>query len=126
MPEHSAEAAGPEGLQIRMRSHTAGVVMYLQGRINMESSPGLRDHLLALLRRTSPPESIAVDVAAVSYMDTSAIATLVEALKIARLGGIRMHLQGLQGRMLHLFQATGIGSLFDKSVSESRSAPLVP
>jgi hypothetical protein len=37
---------------------------------------------------------------------------LVEALKIAQIGATAMHLQGLQGRLLHLFQATGIGSLF--------------
>jgi hypothetical protein len=38
---------------------------------------------------------------------------LIEALKIARIGGIEMHLQGLQGRLLHLFKTTGIGSLFE-------------
>jgi hypothetical protein len=37
---------------------------------------------------------------------TSGIATLIEGLKIARIGGIAMRLQGLQGRLLHLFQAT--------------------
>jgi anti-sigma B factor antagonist len=129
MPEHSAEAVGlpdiPDGLQISLHSDNAGVVMYLQGRLNMASSPGLRDHLLAVLRRPSPPESIAVDVAAVSYMDTSGIATLIEALKIARIGGIAMHLQGLQGGLLHLFEATGIGSLFDESRSGNRSKPMV-
>ena len=46
-------------------------------------------------------------------MDTSGIATLIEGLKISRIGGIPMHLQGLQGHLLHLFQATGLGSLFD-------------
>jgi anti-sigma B factor antagonist len=101
-----------DSLQISVQSDKEGAVMYLRGRLNIESSPDLRDHLLAMLRRQSPP-AITIDLAGVSYMDTSGIATLVEALKIARLGGIAMHLQGLQGRLLHLFQATGIGSLFD-------------
>jgi anti-sigma B factor antagonist len=129
MPERSANAAGlpdiPDGLQISIHSDNARVVMYLQGLLTMASSPGLRDHLLAVLRRPSPPESIAVDVAEVSYMDTSGIATLIEALKIARIGGIAMHVQGLQGDLLHLFQATGIGSLFDEPGSGNGSTPMV-
>jgi ABC-type transporter Mla MlaB component len=54
-----------------------------------------------------------LDLAAVAYMDTSGIATLIEGLKIARIGGIAMHLQGLPGRICILLQSTGIGSLLD-------------
>jgi len=117
MPDKRAELGGFPGmtdsLEISVHSDEAGAVMYLRGRLSIESSPDLRDHLLAMLRRQSPPETIAIDLAAVSYMDTSGIATLIEGLKIARIGGIAMRLHGLQGRLLHLFQATGIGSLFD-------------
>jgi anti-sigma B factor antagonist len=100
-------------LQIIVESGDKRAVMYLQGRLSIESSPDLRGRLLAMLRTQFPPETLVIDFEAVSYMDTSGIATLIEALKIARIGGIAMHLQGLQGRLLHLFQATGIGSLFD-------------
>jgi anti-sigma B factor antagonist len=102
-----------DSLQISVHSDEEGAVMYLRGRLSIESSPDVRDHLLAMLRSQSPPETIAIDLAEVSYMDTSGIATLIEGLKIARIGGIAMRLHGLQGRLLHLFQATGIGSLFD-------------
>jgi anti-anti-sigma regulatory factor len=51
--------------------------MYLRGRLGIESSPDLRVHLLAMLRRQSPPKTIAIDLAAVSYTDTSGIATLI-------------------------------------------------
>src|SRR5258707_13549148 len=103
--------------RVAMRAHNSlrrgGRRHVSAGRLSIESSPDLRDHLLAVLRRQSPPETIAIDLTAVSYMDTSGIATLIEGLKIARIGGIAMRLRGLQGRLLHLFQATGIGSLFD-------------
>ena len=102
-----------DSLQISVHNDKEGAVMYLQGQLNIESTPHLRDHLLAILRRQSPLEAIVIDLARVSYMDTSGIATLIEGLKIARINGIAMHLQGLQGRLLHLFEATGIGSLFD-------------
>lgn len=117
MPDKRAELVGfpsmTDSLQISVHSDEGGAVMYLRGRLSIESSPDLRDHLLAMVRRQSPPETIAIDLAEVSYMDTSGIATLIEGLKIARIGGIAMRLHGLQGRLLHLFQATGIGSLFD-------------
>ena len=102
-----------DSLQISVDSQKEGTVMHLQGRIDIESSPDLRDHLLAMLQRQPPPETIDIDLAEVSYMDTSGIATLIEGLKIARIGSISMHLQGLQGDLLHLFQATGLASLFD-------------
>jgi anti-sigma B factor antagonist len=99
-------------LQIRIDSQN-GALMYLQGRVDIESSPDLRDHLLAMLRKPPTPKTIIIDLKDVSYIDTSGIATLIEGLKIARIGNISMHLQGLQGHLLHLFQATGLASLFD-------------
>jgi len=95
--------------------------MYLSGRLNIESSPDLRHHLLSALLRQSPPEAVVIDFAGISYMDTSGIATLIEGLKIARTNGVAMRLQGLQGRLLHLFQATSIGTLFDSTGSTSDS-----
>jgi anti-sigma B factor antagonist len=100
-------------LQIGIESDKEVALMYLKGWIDIESSPHLRDQLLALLRRQFPAGTIVIDLAAVTYMDTSGIATLIEGLKIARINSIAMHLQGLQGRLLHLFQSTGIGSLFN-------------
>jgi len=114
-------------LQISVDSQKKGAVMYLQGRVDIESSPDLRDHLLTMLRKPSPPETIIIDLKEVSYIDTSGIATLIEGLKIARIGSISMHLQGLQGHLLHLFQATGLGSLFDTGGStNNRSTTAVP
>jgi anti-sigma B factor antagonist len=114
-----------DSLEINVRSGNGGVVLYLEGRLSIESSPGLRENLLVTLRQQSPPETIAIDLAAVSYMDTSGIATLIEGLKIARRSGIAMHLQGLQGRLLHLLRATGIGSLFDSGLENNDSSSAV-
>jgi anti-sigma B factor antagonist len=109
-----------DGLQINVDGDKAMSVMSLRGRIDIESSPRFRAQLLALLRRQSSG-TIAVDLADVGYMDSSGIATLVEALKIARIHDIEMHLDGLEGRIGHLFRATGIGSLFN--IRGSASAP---
>lgn len=102
-----------DSLQIDVHGGKEGAVMYLRGRLSIGSSPDLRDQMLVILRWESRPDKITVDLTAVSYMDTSGLATLIEALKVARKRGIAMHLDGLHGRLLHLFEATGIGSLFD-------------
>jgi anti-sigma B factor antagonist len=100
-------------LQINVQSEKDRAVMYLQGRVSIETSPDFRDHLLALLRQPTPRHAIAVDLSDVSYMDTSGLATLIQALKVGRITGITIRIQGLQDRILHLFQATGIESLFE-------------
>jgi anti-anti-sigma factor len=115
----------PDNLQIIVHSDKQGAVMYLQGRVDIDSSPDLRDQLFAMLRKPSPPEALAIDLAGVFYMDTSGIATLIQALKVARIAGTAMHLQGLQGRILHLFEATGVGLLFDDARAADNSSTTV-
>ena len=100
-------------LQIAVDSGRQCALMSLRGRVDIESSPDLREGLLALLETQSSQGTITIDLAEVSYLDTSGVATLIEGLKIARIGSISMQLQGLQGHLLHLFQATGLASLFD-------------
>jgi anti-anti-sigma factor len=55
----------------------------LNGRITIDSSPALREKLRELLSG-EPLENLTVDLSDVPYMDLSGIATLLEALKIAR------------------------------------------
>ena len=84
------------------------------GRINVDSSPDLRDCLLAILSTEPLPRAIIVDLAGVPYIETSGIATLVEALRIARHRKAIFYLQGLSGSVLRLFEVTGAVTLFDR------------
>jgi anti-sigma B factor antagonist len=84
----------------------------LHGRVGIDSSPTLRDRLLAMLRG-QPPKTIIVDLTKVSYMDASGIATLLEALKLARHRRSTLCLKGLQGRMVRLFEVMGLLALFE-------------
>ena len=62
-----------------------------------------------------------VDMTEVSYIDISGIATLIEGLKIARHGQNTLCLQGLQGRVLHLFEFAGLLDLFETNGGGSAS-----
>src|SRR6202035_892160 len=83
------------------------------GRINVDSSPDLRDRLSAILSESPLPRAITVDLAGVPYIETSGIATLIEALRIARHRQAIFCLQGLSGSVLRLFQVTGVLALFE-------------
>jgi anti-sigma B factor antagonist len=85
------------------------------GRIDVDSSPDLRNCLLAILSAEPWPRAITVDLASVSYIETSGIATLIEALRIARHHQTIFCLQGLSGSVLRLLEVTGVLALFEAS-----------
>jgi anti-sigma B factor antagonist len=87
--------------------------VHLNGRIDVDSSPDLRDYLLAILSEEPSFRAITVDLAGVPYIETSGIATLVEALRIARHHRAIFCLQGLSGPVLRLFEVTGVLALFE-------------
>jgi anti-anti-sigma factor len=80
---------------------------------SMDSSPDIRDCLLAILSGKQSVHAVMVDLSDVSHIEASGIATLVEALKITGPRQIRLHLQGLHGSVLRLFEVTGLLPLFE-------------
>jgi anti-sigma B factor antagonist len=85
---------------------------YLSGRIDIDSSPAVCDGLIGMLQ---PPSAkiVSVDLSGVTHIDSSGIATLIEALKIARGNKTELRLQGLDEGLYRLFESTRILSLFD-------------
>ena len=92
----------------------------LRGRLGIDSSPDFRDHLLALLQEQSA-KAVVLDVTDLSYIDVSGLATLVEGLKVARNRQSILCLKGLQGRVLRLFEVTGLLHLFETNGCRSAS-----
>jgi anti-sigma B factor antagonist len=107
-----------ESLEIVIHDGTEGSTMHLRGRLNIESSPAFRDRLLAMLQAQSA-QAVMVDFSGLTYVDGSGIATLIEGLKIARQKQRTLCLRGVQGRFLHLFQVSGMATLFEKNGCES-------
>jgi anti-anti-sigma factor len=65
-----------------------------------------------LLNRPSPP-TLTIDLSDLSYLDFSGIATLLEALRIARRGNSKLQLRGLHDGPRHLLEVAGLLPLFD-------------
>ena len=104
---------GTDTLNISIGENEDGAVVCLSGSVDIETSPALRDQLHALLigRRAT----VTVNLFAVSKIDSSGIATLIEALKTARAGKTELRLQGLHDELLRVFEFTGRVSLFNGS-----------
>ena len=92
-----------------------GTLASLYGRIDIDTSPAVRNQLIALLQAPHP-RTVSIDLSDVTHIDSSGVATLMEALKIARNCKTELRLQGLHGRLHHLFQATGILFLFNDGI----------
>ena len=115
--------ANATGLEINAEARDEGTLLCLRGRLSIDSSPAFRDHLLAVLRGPSA-QAVVIDMSDVSYIDASGIATLIEGLKIARNRQSFLRLTGLQERVLHLFEFTGLLDLFERDGSRSASTAL--
>jgi anti-sigma B factor antagonist len=98
-----------------------GTLARICGRVDIDSSPALRARLLTTLQGPSCHVLI-LDLSAVTHIDSSGVATLVEGLRIARSYNTEVRLQGLEGRLLRLFQLTGILALFDGSTRKNRQS----
>ena len=68
---------------------------------------------IAILAERPSLRVITVDLAGVPYIETSGIATLVEALRIGRHRQTIVCLQGLSGSVLRLFEVAGVLPLFE-------------
>ncbi len=89
----------------------------IQGRITIANSGEMRKALANALREK--PQNLSVDLSQVPYIDTSGLATLVEAGRIARGQGTRLILSGLQDQPRYLFDITHLDRLFDMANQEA-------
>jgi anti-sigma B factor antagonist len=81
------------------------------GRVTVDSSPNLRCLLLDLLRRGSAP-GVVIDLSAVSYLDMSGLATLLEALKAARQVSVTLRVTGVGGEARTLAEIAQLDTIF--------------
>ena len=96
------------------------VIATIRGEIDLHNSTDLRGVLLELLAKHEP-KRLVLNLAQVPYMDSSAIAVLVEALqKIRKIGG-RIFLTDLQPRVKGLLEIARLDSIFVVSKDEAEA-----
>jgi anti-sigma B factor antagonist len=95
----------------RVEPAKKAVVASVRGEIDLHNSPDLRGVLLELLAKHEP-KRLVLNLSQVPYMDSSAIAVLVEALQKIRKTGGRIFLTDLQPRVKGLLEIARLDSIF--------------
>ena len=93
-----------------MAGNKPGVVS-IEGRVNIDTSSEMRRMNAAELH--SIPPAVTIDFSGVTYLDTSGLATLLEASRIARLQGTRLVVEGLHDQPRELLHFTQIDHLIE-------------
>jgi anti-sigma B factor antagonist len=91
-------------------------VISVSGKIIIDSSPEFHRVLFHHLAATKC-ESVTVNLYDVTYVDTSGLTVLLEALRVALHEHKEFHLTGLCGQALFLMESTGLLRMFDESAA---------
>ena len=100
------------------RTEKGTTIVDVVGQIDLGSSPALRKTLMESLKGT---KSVAINLSAVKYIDSSGIASLLEVLKEARNSEKRLVLFGLTGAVLQVLQLTRLTGVFEIHETEEQA-----
>ncbi len=92
----------------------AGYVMRFRGHVDMNTSPDVRAGLAEIFRLAeSGFKAIFIDLSQVRYMDSSGIATLIEAMQNCMKVGARLRLVDLSPPVKDVFELARLTSVFE-------------
>jgi anti-sigma B factor antagonist len=93
----------------RVRESPDGLIVSLVGDVDLETSPESRRVLLECVARKV---AVVADLSAVDYMDSSGVASLVEALQTSRRNGTKFSLASPQPKVLRVLQLARLDTVF--------------
>jgi anti-sigma B factor antagonist len=107
-------------MQVNREQVGTTVVLSVEGSVDIYSSPELRGELKVALEKKAP--RIVVDLEGVSFVDSSGLATLIEALQ--RVNGYtgKLLLCNLSPTVLGVFQLANLDNIFQ--IRPTRAAAL--
>lgn len=85
------------------------LVVAIEGDVDLQSSPEVRKILLEAVARKAP---VVVDMSGIGYIDSSGVASLVEALQTARKGGTDFSLAALSDGATRVLQLARLDKIF--------------
>lgn len=84
-------------------------VLRLSGDVDLHSSPEAREAILACLKKKS---SLLVDLSAVTYMDSSGVASLVEGYQTAKKQGLKFALVTVAQPVMNVLKLARLDKVF--------------
>jgi anti-sigma B factor antagonist len=107
-------------MNVAREDHGKATLFIIQGQVDMHTSPELRTHLRKALEGRAAP--LVVDLTGVAFIDSSGLATLIEALQAVGKYGGKLMLVGLTPAVKNLFKLSNLTSIFD--IRETRHEAL--
>lgn len=98
-------------MEIAVKDCKGGKTIELSGEVDLYSSPELRKKIMGFVNKKE--KEILVDFSGVSYIDSSGIATLVEALKGMMVYEGRLILIGLKEDIMEIFTFARLDKVFN-------------
>lgn len=97
-------------MDLTVRTKAKVEIIDLKGEVDLYSSPMLRERFSFLIKAKRP--AILVDMKDVTYIDSSGLATLIEAMqKMSRYGG-KLCLSGLKAHIRDIFEVSRLENVF--------------
>lgn len=96
-------------MDYQTRQQAGFTIVALSGEVDMHSSPRAREVILATLKQR---QHILVDLAEVSYIDSSGVASLVEGFQYARKHQLRFGLLGVSHAAMQVLQLARLDTIF--------------
>ncbi len=91
-------------------AHLHYKVLHLTGEVDLDTSPAIRTLILGYLQ---DGHSVLADFSGLDYIDSSGIATFVEALSVARKQHQALAIVGARDLPLQVLQLTRLDKVFD-------------
>lgn len=97
-------------MDVEIQSTQDAVIVSPSGDVDLATSRELQNHLRQVLAKR--PARLVVDLSGVPYMDSSGVATLVEAMQICRRQSTELVLCSLQERVRSVFEIARLDRVF--------------
>ena len=122
------KGAGPRAAapvsSLRTRKAKTGLhrVLPLAGEIDLNVSPGIAAELRALIKQN--PEKLVIDLSGVSYIDSSGLAMLIDAMQRVEAYRGKLYLAGMQPAIQIIFETSRLDQAFRirRSVADALEA----
>lgn len=96
-------------VKLEIQNSAKAAIVLLEGDVDLESSPQVRTALLSCVANNY---AVVVDMSAVSYIDSSGVASLVEAFQVARKNKSRFVLARVSDAAMRVFELARLDKVF--------------
>ena len=107
-------------MQVTRGTEAGAVVVDVAGAVDIYTSPELRGELKVAV--SEKPDRVVIDLKEVSFVDSSGLATLIEALQGVNAYKGKLYLCNLNKTVLGVFQLANLDTIFQ--IKDTREAAL--